>query len=61
MDRKQRSLPRLTATGAVIAGLAAGGYGIANAASGGGGSSSPNAATTTPTQADPSQDRHRAW
>ena len=32
MDRKQRSVPRLAATGAVIAGLAAGSYGIANAA-----------------------------
>jgi uncharacterized membrane protein YkoI len=52
MDKKQRSVPRLAATGAVIAGLAAGSYGIANAASGGG---TTTGTTTTPSQTAPSQ------
>jgi uncharacterized membrane protein YkoI len=54
MDSKQRSLPRLAATGAVIAGLAAGSYGIANAASGGGSSSgAATTSATTPSQTAP--------
>jgi hypothetical protein len=53
MDKKQRSVPRLAATGAVIAGLAAGSYGIANAASGGG--TTTTTTTTTPSQTAPSQ------
>jgi len=55
MDRKQRSLPRLAATGAVIAGLAAGSYGIANAASGNGSGMGSGTATTTPSQTAPAQ------
>src|SRR4051812_2366618 len=54
MDRKQRSVPRLAATGAVIAGLAAGSYGIASAASGNG---SITGTTTTPAQTAPSRQR----
>ena len=54
MDRKQRSLPRLAATGAVIAGLAAGSYGIANAASGNG-SGTATTTTTTLTATAPTQ------
>ena len=34
MDNKQRSVLRLAATGAVVAGLAAGSYGVASAATG---------------------------
>ena len=41
------------ATAAIVAGLAVGSYGIANAASGGSGSSSSAATTTTPAQAAP--------
>ena len=43
------------ATAAIVAGLAVGSYGIANAASGGTGSSSSTATTTTPAQTAPSQ------
>jgi hypothetical protein len=49
MDRNQRSLPRLVATGAIVAGLAAGSYGIASAASGSGTSTSSTGTTTTAT------------
>jgi len=50
MEKKQRSVPRLAATGAVIAGLAAGSYGIASAATG---SSTTTATSATPTQTAP--------
>ena len=54
MDRKQRSVPRLAAIGAVVLGLAVGSYGIASAATGSGSSSSSGTATTTtPTQTAP--------
>jgi hypothetical protein len=43
------------ATAAIVAGLAVGSYGIANAASGGSGSSSSAATTTTPAQTAPPQ------
>ena len=43
------------ATAAIVAGLAVGSYGIANAASSGSGSSSSAATTTTPTQTAPPQ------
>lgn len=56
MDRKQRSMPRLAATGAIVLGLAAGSYGIASAASGNG-SSSGTATTTAPTQTAPAPGR----
>ena len=53
MDKKQRSVPRLAATGAIIAGLAAGSYGIASAASGGG-TTTGTTTTSTPSQTAPS-------
>ena len=54
MDTKQRSLPRLAATSAIVVGLAAGSYGIASAASGNG-SSAGTTTTTTPAQTTPVQ------
>jgi hypothetical protein len=45
----QLRLAKVAATAAIVAGLAAGSYGIANAASGGSGSGSSTAATTTAT------------
>ena len=55
MDTKQRSLPRLAATSAIVVGLAAGSYGIASAASGGGSSSGATTTTTTPRRLRPSR------
>jgi hypothetical protein len=43
-----RRLVKVAATAAIVAGLAVGSYGIANAASGGSGSNSSTAATTAP-------------
>src|SRR5262245_14401185 len=48
MDSNQKTLPRLAATGAIVAGLAAGSYGIASAASGSG-TATPTTTTTTTT------------
>jgi len=47
MSNTTPRLAKVAATAAIVAGLAAGSYGIANAASGGSGSDSSTAATTT--------------
>lgn len=54
MDKTQRSVLRLAATGAVIAGLAAGSYGVASAATG---SSTTTTPAATPTQIGPGAQR----
>jgi hypothetical protein len=53
MDQRKRTVPRLVATGAIVAGLAVGSYGIASAASGSGTSSSATTTTTTPSATAP--------
>ena len=51
MDASKRTVPRLVATGAIVAGLAVGSYGIASAASGSGSTSVTT--TTTPSATAP--------